>query len=1155
MNSMQNPLPKPSSIDLFKKCASSYPDDGHIVLEIVTGSQTEGLPYGKVKDYITNICRVMKLEELNMDRITNSVYPKLKLTNTFHELNQVIISSSAELITEHYDYQSIAVYLLINELHEKTHNDYLEVARELAANINVKGKATPVLSTSFVEFVQNSRDAINSILRYDRDYDISFFGIRTLEKSYLKGTHLQKIVERPQHMYMRVAIALHYRSQDVYGEGTDSSIMDKIAESYHLMSSGYFTHATPTLFNAGTNHEQLSSCFLLGIEDDMKRIGDCWGHCAVISKYAGGIGVNISNIRSDGAYITSTQGPANGLKVLPVFNQVARFANQGGKRSGSIAFYVEPWHADIYYFLDLKKTNGAETERARDIFLALMINDIFMERVHDDATWSLMCPADCPNILNKFGKEFNEAYILYETQGIYKKQIKARDLWFKIMEMQIETGIPYIVFKDAVNHKTNQSNIGVINGSNLCAEIVEYSDANEYAVCFTDDTEILTTNGVKKIIDCDGEKVFSYFDNDQDLHEHQHFETAKLIHNGTKTVYELKTNGNKVINSTKDHPFLVLTNRNKNTKENEYEWKKLKDLKVGDKLITPKTNTLPQFKISRENFQNEYLAAGWRERVCFESIDKIKNELPVNQAAFLSAYFSAEGRVLLSNNRLSVLLTSASENILYEVQSMLIPFGIRSNVSYEVTKGTLSVHGQQNIENFRKYINFELCPDKKNRLEKHINVFDRKRVRYSDYSKVISVRELGERNVYDLSLGKSHNFIANGHVVHNCNLASICLPKFVEKNDTGIVFNYQKLYEISRIVTRNLDNVIDVNFYPVIEAQRSNSRHRPIGLGVQGLADVFAMFRTAFDSEIARDLNRKIFETIYFGAQTESMMLAQERGVYPSYHENGGAPISHGKFQFDLWNMSHDKLSGMWDFEALRQNILKHGIRNSLTTTIMPTATTSQISGNNECIEPYTTNIYSRSTLAGDYYVINRHLMRELMDIGLWNTDIVDAIKYYSGSIQMIPEIPDHVKAIYKTAFEMSQKSIIEMAIERGPFVDQTQSMNIFIGDPNYRYYRLNSCLMTAWKGGLKTGIYYLRSKPVSEANQFGIDIEKIRKFQQIEKAANEIAHHESEKEMQAAKAKWTAIIESPKTEMICQRIPRNLRKFDEQGNCTFCSS
>lgn len=1087
---------------------------------LMNGGKTSPLRRDTIKEYIKSICQKMKVEHLDIEKVLNNVYPKLKTINTIKDIEEQIISSSSEMVVDHYDYPCIAMWILINNLHTETHEDYSKVVYQLKNNVNRKGKNAPIVSAEFADYVEAHIEEINNALQYERDYQISLFGFRTLEKAYLKKLSNGKIIERPQHMYMRVAIALHFRSDR----------MDRIIETYHLLSQGYFTHATPTLFNAGTTHEQLSSCFLLGIGDDMSQIGECWKDCAIISKYAGGIGINVTNIRVDGAYIHSTQGRASGMRLLMVFNQIARYADQGGKRAGSIAIYIEPWHGDILFFLDLRKNSGAETERARDLFLALMVNDIFMKRVDEDGFWSLMCPAECPNLLNKFGEEFTRVYEKYESEGRFLKQIKARDLWFKILESQIQTGVPYMVYKDSVNYKSNQINIGVINGSNLCAEIVQVSSTDEYAVCFTKNTEILTTQGMKKIIDCHNQDVYCYFDNDNNLNKSPHYESAKLMDNGVQTVYYLKSQGNKIIEATKNHPFLIFEN-------NKYVWRKLQNLKKGDLLCTPANDTLENFTINKLDMSNKYVSAGCLlDSLNSKQVDlcmkQIKNSKPILQASFASGIFSKCGQIQLIDNKLHIVLYMNCLDLLYQIQQMLIPFGIRSKV-FEQDKHRLEIYGIQNVTNFQKYIDFTFHVENKQKLDDLLQKSDIHRL-FDEHSEIVYIKEKCQERVYDLTLNHGHHFMANGHIVHNCNLASICLPKYVKYDEGKPVYDYQELYRIARIVTRNLNNIIDINFYPVLKTRLSNMRHRPIGVGVQGLADVFAMFKTPFDSELARDINRKIFETIYYGALTESMILAKEYGPYKTYH---GSPISEGKFQFDLWKLDYSKLSGLWDWEYLRREIKTYGVRNSLVTTCMPTASTSQIMGNNECIEPYTENIYTRTTIAGDYYIINKHLMKDLIELGLYNEDTVDLIKYYQGSITNIPGIPQSIKDIYRTVWEIDQKSIVEMAADRGPFIDQTQSMNIFIAKASYA--RLTSCLFDGWRKGLKTGIYYLRSKAASSAGQFGIDIDKIKSLE--------------------SKYCITLIKEKQKNENdvkekipICKYVPKHLRKPED---CDICSA
>jgi ribonucleotide reductase alpha subunit len=777
---------------------------------------------------------------LDANLVAQKVYPQLKEMNTYKEIEQQIVATASELEALHYDYSRIAVYIIIRNLHNSTETDFSKVLEIGQSNTDKNNNPAPIYDERMVKFVRRHAEKINARLNYERDYTYTLFGFRTLERAYLKKLRVNdtaatktegktfnshRVIERPQHMIMREAIAIHYRAEYPNIEHK----LGKIFETYDAMSEGYFTHATPTKFNAGTPREQLSSCFLLTVEDDIEAIGELEKFCGILSKNAGGIGISFTKIRCDGSYIKSTQGVASGLRLLKIFNEIARYADQGGKRPGSIAAYIEPWHGDIFFFLDLKKNTGAETERARDLFFGLMINDIFMRRVQEDGVWSLMCPSECPDLIGKYGDEFTRIYEEYERKGNFLRQIKARDLWFKIMETQFETGSPYMVYKDHVNRKSNQINLGTINNSNLCAEIVEFTSKDEIAVC---------------------------------------------------------------------------------------------------------------------------------------------------------------------------------------------------------------------------------------------------------------------------------------------NLASICLPKFVEFNKGVPSFNYDKLKKIANIATRNLDNIIDINFYPLAQAKYSNLKHRPIGVGVQGLADVFALFKTEFGSPLSRDLNKKIFETIYFGCMEESNQLAKEYGHYktfragPTGRDLGSdsedlvdpewldSPLSQGKFQFDLWNLPKGQLSGMWDWDKLRNEIVTYGVRNSLTTTCMPTASTSQIMGNNECIEPYTSNLYTRNTSAGDYYVINKHLMKELIELDLWNEEMLDMIKYCDGSIADIPGIPINVKAVYKTVWEISQKVILEMSADRGPFIDQTQSLNLFMSKPDFR--KLSSAHMLGWKLGLKTGQYYLRSRAAREPGKFGIDIDLIKKFEKI---------------------------------------------------------
>lgn len=717
---------------------------------------------------------------------------------TTSELDNLAAEVSASMTVRHPDYAQLAARVAVSNLHKNTTKSFSETMRSLYTYVNAKtGKAAPMVADDVMEIIEQHAERLDSAAIYDRDFNYDYFGFKTLERSYLLRID-GKVAERPQHMLMRVSVGIH--KDDI----------EAAVETYNMMSKGLFTHATPTLFNAGTPKPQMSSCFLLQMKDDsIDGIYDTLKQTARISQSAGGIGLSIHNIRATGSYIRGTNGTSNGIvPLLRVFNDTARYVDQGGgKRKGSFAIYLEPWHADVFDFLDLKKNTGKEELRARDLFYALWIPDLFMKRVEEDSTWTLMCPNECPGLYDTYGADFEALYHKYESEGKGRKTIKARELWQKVLEAQIETGTPYMLYKDACNAKSNQKNLGVIRSSNLCTEILEYTAPDEVAVC---------------------------------------------------------------------------------------------------------------------------------------------------------------------------------------------------------------------------------------------------------------------------------------------NLASIALPRFIEDGQ----FNHQMLYDVTYKVTKNLNKVIDRNYYPVAEARNSNMRHRPVGLGVQGLADAFIALRYPFTSNEARQLNKDIFETIYFAALKSSCDLAKVDGKYESYE---GSPISKGEFQFNLWGVSEDALSGRWDWKALRQEIAAHGVRNSLLVAPMPTASTSQILGNNECFEPYTTNIYTRRVLSGEFIVVNKHLLLDLVKLGLWNDEMKNAIMASNGSVQGIDAIPDNIKELYKTVWEMSMRDIIDMAADRGLFIDQSQSLNLFVEAPNMG--KLTSMHFHAWKKGLKTGMYYLRTKAASAAIKFTVT-KKAEEAPQVQEVA-----------------------------------------------------
>jgi ribonucleoside-diphosphate reductase alpha chain len=751
---------------------------------------------------------------------------------TTRQISELLANICASRISKHPDYNKLAAAICVVKLHKETSDSYSTTVERLYNN------EPKLVSQELYDVVMKHKETLDSVINYNRDFLFDFFGLKTLERSYLKKiwtrtiensifasesnseeskkhrkdalghndeelkyVHFSQIVERPQHLWMTVSLGIH------------SDNIENALKSYEYMSKLYFTMATPTLFNAGTGRPQMSSCFIFQPYDNIESIFKVIGDCGQISKWAGGIGLNLTRIRSNHSIIRGTNGESSGvIPLCVVLNKVARYINQGGKRNGSIACYMEPWHGDIFDFVELRKNTGDENSRARDLFLAMWIPDLFMKRVEEDGVWSLMCPDECPGLVDSYGEGFEALYTKYEESGKFKKQVKAKDLWLHILEAQIETGMPYISYKDNVNRKSNQQNVGVINSSNLCNEINEVYDKDNYAVC---------------------------------------------------------------------------------------------------------------------------------------------------------------------------------------------------------------------------------------------------------------------------------------------NLASISLPEFVKYSETGEpYYDYEELIKISKVVTNNLNKVIDVNYYPTPETKNSNMTMRPIGLGVQGLGDVFNMFKVPYGSETAKQLNKNIFEAIYFGALTESNELAKKEGPYSRFE---GSPFSKGQFQYHMCGLSEDDLTcpviKKEQWLALKESVIKNGTRNSLLTTCMPTASTSQIMGNTESFEPRTSNMYVRKTLSGEFIVMNEYLVKDLEKINLWTDEIREEILYDQGSIQNIVEIPKNLKDVYLTAFEMKQRDIIQQSIDRSRFIDQSQSLNLFMNSPDF--VKLNSALFFGWKGGLKTGMYYLRSNPSSSAQSFGLSAERIAEIKQ----------------------------------------------------------
>jgi ribonucleoside-diphosphate reductase alpha chain len=1122
-------------------------------------------------------------------RVVSSIYDGVQSTELDEEAARIAVA-----MTENMEYQKLASRIIISNMHKSTIECFSEVMENLYNNTDKSGNPMPIIADDIIEIVRANKDALNFEIDYNRDYMFDYFGFKTLEKSYLmkmwdNNTNEMRVVERPQHLYMRVAVGIH--KDDIAS----------VIKTYHLISQHYYTHASPTLFNSSTRMPSLSSCFLMGSDDSINGIYKTITDCARISKLGGGIGVHISNIRAKGSIIRGTNGVSDGIiPMVKVYNSTAVYVNQSSRRKGSFALYCEPWHADILEFLELKKNQGHDDVRARDLFYAMWTPDLFMKQVESDGDWYLMCPDECPGLPEKYGDDFEELYWKYVEEKKYRKVVKAQEVWKKILEAQIETGVPYICYKDSVNKKCNQKNLGTIKSSNLCSEISLFSDDNQYACCFTGDTRVLTATGYQRIDQCDNLEVFSFFNNDTELKEQASFKRAKLIDNGEKDVFKLICTGTKPIKATSDHLFLTITGRNNNKKVNKYKWKQLSELQPKDKILLPCTNVLPLYDITPTE-DIAYMSIGWmlgdgwqsggknrvtygvcfgpdeeyaRDKVakCFSDMvnlcddhkngrhkstsscykdkngvynwssskqsfikyiketyglhektahfkeipDKIKESTPNQISSFLSGLFSADGTVYIGNRkRFNVGLTSASETLLYDTQELLRCFGIESRCYYYYVKtkdnyqGCLIIDNIKSIERFAQYIKFTLCQKKQDKLTYGLKTVQ-KRETNRQYAVVKSVEYHGVEKVYDLNIPETHNFLAEGQVVHNCNLSSIALPKFVEYSENGKpYFNFEKLCEIAEYIITPMNKVIDNNYYPTPETAKSNFAHRPLGIGAQGLADVFFKMKLPFESKEAKQLNKEIFETIYYGCMKGSIELAKKDGAYSSFK---GSPFSEGKFQFDLAQeydgiKLEEYLSGRWDWEALRKELVEYGARNSMLVALMPTASTAQIMGNIESFEPIDSCIFKRRVLSGEFMVVNKHLVEDLNKLKLWNKEMKDTIIANNGSIQSITEIPDNLKEVYKTVWEISMKSVIEQCRDRGVFVDQMQSMNLFMANPTYK--KLSSMHFYGWKNNLKTGCYYLRSKAIASAGKFSVDANLEKQIRKKKQKGEELKREE----------------------------------------------
>ena len=1074
----------------------------HYMQVIKKDGHKERVSFDKILRRIEILCDKLSLSRIDATEVAKETINGLFDGITTEEIDHLTAVNCSEKIRDDPQYDKLASALCMSRLHKITSKDFMEVTNKLYDNKDMFGKPNPLISEDYLDFIKNNIDDIQKALKdtYSRDYDYDYFGYKTLEKGYLhrvktdgfktklelnntqtikkrkgKGKEIQKtkngnIVERPQHLWMRVAAALN---------------MDNMAdtlETFDGLSNRYFIFGSPTLFNAGSNYQQFSSCFLIRMGDSIEEIYDTIKETALISKRAGGIGIGVSNVRASGSIIRSTNGVTNGIiPFIQELNWTGRAVNQGSRRNGAISCYLEPWHADIFHFCELRSNKGKEEERARDIFLALWIPDLFMKRVETNGIWSLMCPDECPGLTTSYGEEFEKLYTQYEAAGNYKKQIKAKDLWFHILSMQIETGMPYMLYKDNVNRQSNQKNIGVIQCSNLCV---------------SGDTYVLTDKGQFQIRDIVNQEV-NVWNGDE-------FSPTTIKQTGTnKRLIKIDFSNGVSLKCTPEHKFYI----NKNDVCVEI---KANELKLDDMLIN---YDLPISSFDEVDELRNYYIDGMcsfvngaiqsipdftQNEVISSTLKTVKDicSIPINGShnkilRWLEGYFDVNGNITKEGG---ICIYHFSRELQLQVRLMLQNIGIDSTV-----KNGISTILEINAYELNKLIDLGFAPmtpiTQKTIPNKIIT-----EIIVSGFSNLDKLE-----NTYCFTENKRHMGMFNGVLTGQCseiveytssdeiaccNLSSICLPRFLDKVDGKYQFNFEKLKYIARLVTRNLNKVIDVNFYPVEKGKRSNAKHRPIGIGIQGLADVYCMMRFPYDSAEAKTLNKKIFETIYFGALTMSMELAKRDGPYETFRYGDGSPFSHGLLQFHLWGLTEDDLLMGFDWKSLIDDIKKYGVRNSLLTTVMPTASTSQIMGNFEAAEPNTSNVFTRTTSAGEFTVTNKYLVEHLIELGLWNQNMRDELLYDRGSVQNIMTIPDDVKQLYKTAFEIKNKPIVDQSIERGPFIDQSQSLNLFCKVPDFEM--LTSSHFYGWRNKLKTGLYYLRTQPAVDALDFGLDVETI---------------------------------------------------------------
>ena len=1207
-------------------------NDMHVIKR---DGKKELMSFDKILKRIKQTGKQLNLHNIIYAQLTIKIIDQLKDNIETSKIDELTAEQCASMGTVHPDYTKLGSAIIISNLHKNTSDSFYEVIKKLYEFKDVNNSSYKLIHDNVMSVVEKHRYTIDNMVDYKRDFLFDYFGFKTLERAYLMKIN-KTIVERPQHMLMRVSVCIH-------GDN-----MEKVKETYDYMSQKYFIHATPTLFNAGTPRPQLSSCYLIAMEDDsIDGIFNTVKECAQISKWSGGIGLHVHNIRTTGSHIRGTNGTSNGLiPMLGVFNKTARYVDQGGKRNGSFAIYLEPHHPDIEEFLELKKNHGDEESKCRDLFYALWVSDLFMERVMGNKTWSLFCPDKCPGLCESYGEKYKELFLKYEEEGKYDKQINARDLWIKVLDAQMETGTPYILYKDAVNEKSNQKNLGTIKSSNLCV---------------APETLILTKNGYEKISDLKDQKVEVW--NGKEFSETMVYQTSE-----SSELIEVHMSDETILTCTKYHKFYIQNKYNKNNNNNIdiinkkcVELVEAKDLKKGMNIIkcdypvidnkdlilnnaytngffsgdgtydinNEENMSLCNYKcIEGENFckrhiNNELTRDRREDNKCnaysnkkrpllslygekIKLLDYIahtskgeeKNNklnvtlvnsledkffVPINYSIeskmeWFSGYCDADGYVSKNGRNQSLQITSINKDFLINIKLMLHTCGINSIVSLNRNERKVMLPkndgtNESKLYDCKKIYRLLIAS---NELQKILEIgFSPKRliIEKCTYqrsaNKFINIKNIVNNNrvdkTYCFNEPKRHAGIFNGIITSQCveiceysddketavcNLASIGLPMFVKDDKT---FDYEKLYEITKILVNNLNNIIDLNFYPTPKTKLSNFKHRPIGIGVQGLADVFFKMDLPFTSDEAKAINTKIFETMYYAAIEKSYEMSKERydgidylrqqyymnnwtfindnddcreysiynvtdasivnavaednrieyylnkirpikaeidnleydfiGAYSSFK---GSPLNKGLFQFDLWNV---KPGDRYNWEELRKNVIKYGIRNSLLVALMPTASTSQILGNNECFEPITSNIYTRRTLAGEFVLVNKYLIDDLIKLDKWDENVKNSIVANKGSIQHMTDLPESIREKYRTVWELQMKELINMSKDRSPYICQSQSLNLWLEDPEPK--ALTNMHFYSWKAGLKTGIYYLRRKAKHQAQQFTIEPEK----------------------------------------------------------------